>query len=188
MNRLIIAAVFALLPACVSGGFFTSFSGNAALVVSPWQLTEENTGIYDTAWWSGSAGWSFYGIADVYGGAGFTVFFDRADKESHYSHIPLFAGLRMNIMPEWPVFPSFYSEAGFSFANRHEKFFNTLTMSYDAKDNPYNAFYYSFGVAVSLRIFEGFSAGLRIGRLSFALPERGELHAAEAGFEIRAGY
>ena len=182
--------LFMLIPALVqsSGGFFTSFEGGGAFVAAPHALADNNSGLYDTARGSAYAGWSFYEWADLYAGAGFSVFFDRADRESHYSFVPVFAGLRINIMPEWIVFPSIFTQAGVSYANRHEKIFDMMSMSYIDTDRPYEAFYYDFGCAVNYRLNKMAVLGLRFSRASFSLPESGELHAACAGLEVKVMY
>lgn len=190
MKKKIIVFLLAAVPALcgASGGFFTSFEGGAAFTVNPHNLSDNNTGVYDTARGGASAGWSFYDWADVYGGAGFAVFFDRIDKESHYSFVPLFAGLRVNIMPGWIVFPSLSAEAGAAFANRHAKVFDMMSMSYVDTDSPYEAFYYNLGLSINYRLNDKALLGLKISRLSFSLPERGELHAACAGLEVKVLY
>lgn len=190
MKAKLLALLLLAIPAFVSAssGFFTSFEGGGAFVANPHNLNDDNTGLYDTARGSAAAGWSFYDWADIYAGAGFAVFFDRADKESHYSFVPLFAGLRANIMPQWIVFPSLFGEAGVSLANRHEKVFDMMSMSYVDTDRPYEAFYYNFGLSVNYRINDKALLGLRVSRLSFGLPERGELHAVCAGLEVKVMY
>lgn len=164
--------------------FYSEFSINYSSIISPDFLENNTTGTFDTPYFSGKAGIDILKWIDIYAGVSFAFFVEQANRQQHYSFIPVYLGLRANIFPDFFLFPSFYFETGRSFSNYHYlKFFK--------EDNiPWTSDFYNLGFALNWKINDIFTLGLNIERpwLSFYEKNKNEIHIINSGLSFKILY
>ncbi|HMB00224.1 MAG TPA: hypothetical protein VKS21_04490, partial [Spirochaetota bacterium] len=75
--------------------FFAEYNIGYAAAAGPKELSDNDTGVYDTPRFGAGAGLSIF-MVDLYASASFLFFADRQDTSQHYTFIPLAAGVRIN--------------------------------------------------------------------------------------------
>jgi hypothetical protein len=148
----VLAAISA--PLMADKLFFTEFGLNYSTVISPGELENNTTGVYDTAVWDAKVGVNAYDWVNVYGGAAFYLFVNRDDPQMHYTFFPLYLGVRVNVMPDMMVYPDLSVEYGSAIANQRTKQMVAAGgTSYEVNpDNPWYSTYYNFGIGANWRI------------------------------------
>jgi hypothetical protein len=164
---------------------FTEFGLSYGSVIDPSYISNNNTGVLDTAVFEAKAGVEILKWADVYAGAGFYLYLDAKNLQQHYTFFPLFGGVRVNIFPEWIIFPSISAEYGASFSNRHI-ITNPLIGASD--DRPWIARYYNLGIGVSWNITDISILSLIIERPAISGNAGGEMHIFKAGLAWKILY
>lgn len=161
---------------------FTEFGLSYGSVIDPANISDNSTGALDTAVFDVKAGAQILKWGNVYAGAAFHFYMDRADWNQHYTFFPLFGGLRANIFPEWAVYPSVSAEFGIAFANHH--FMNGPDMD----DRPWLASYYNFGIGANWNVTDISILSLTIERPSVSNLNGGEIHIFKTGLSWKILY
>ena len=174
---------------------YTDYSVSYASILTPSQLENNDTGLYDTAGFSAKIGVDILKWADVYAGASFELYPGRNDLSEHFSFIPLYAGARVNIFPEWCVFPGIFVEGGMAYANVHygvNVYVPPPTnVTYTAYfDTPWAAGYFNFGFDINLNVADIAVLALRFERPTISNMDKshGELHMIKTGLAWKVLY
>jgi opacity protein-like surface antigen len=126
---------------------FTEFGISYGSVIDPSYISNNTTGVLDTAVFDAKAGVEILKWADVYAGAGFHLYLVRTNWQEHYTFFPLCGGVRVNIMPDWCVYPVVFGEYGAAFSNRR-----TIVSPITDHNDTWIAGYYNFGIGVNWKV------------------------------------
>jgi hypothetical protein len=165
---------------------FTEFGVSYGKIFSPAKFADNSIGIYDTAVFDAKAGVDFCKWADLYLGGAFDYFADRSNLQQHYTFFPVFGGARVNIMPDWPVYPSLLIEYGRAISNRHL----SLQSGYVIIDHPWLADYYNYGVCVNWNVADIALLSFSVERPSISnmSGNGGEIHIIKTGLAWKIFY
>jgi hypothetical protein len=162
---------------------FTEFGVSYGSVIDPSYISNNTTGVLDTAVFDAKAGVEILKWVDIYAAAAFHLYLERANWQEHYSFFPLAGGARVNIMPEWCVYPVVFGEYGVSFSN-----LRTLPNPVSEKNYPWIAGYYNFGIGVNWRVEDIATLCLTIERPSITNNRGAEIHILKAGLAWKILY
>jgi hypothetical protein len=162
---------------------FTEFGVSYGNVIDPSYISNNTTGVLDTAVFDAKAGVEILKWADVYAGAGFNLYLDVKNQQQHYTFFPLCGGIRVNIMPDWCVYPSLSAEYGVAFSNRR-----TLLSPIADHNVPWIAKYYSYGIGVNWKVEDIATLCLTIERPSISNIAGAEIHILKAGLAWKILY
>jgi hypothetical protein len=162
---------------------FTELGISYGTVVGPAYLSNDSTGVFDTAVYDIKVGAEILKWGDVYAGGGLNYYMVRSDWQDNYTICPVFGGLRVNIFPEWIVYPSLSAEYGVAFASYHDKVSSTLT-----NDKPWTAAYYNFAIAANWNLTDVSILRLSIERPAISNENGGEIHILKAGLAWKIFY
>ncbi|MBI4976953.1 MAG: hypothetical protein HZC28_05690 [Spirochaetes bacterium] len=136
--------------------FFTGYALQYETVTAPESMKKNTTNVYDTLCVSAYAGVTILQWVDIYAGVSGSFFFVTNSIQNYYSFIPVYAGLKIRIMPEWAVHPAAFFNAGYGYNNFHASGYRrvgTNMVPYES-DTSWNGLYYSFGGEVEWRYVE----------------------------------
>ncbi len=170
--------------------FYSEFSVAYSSIISPPFLENNTTGTLDTPYFSGKLGIDILKWVNIYTGLSFAFFVERANKQHHYSFVPLFSGIKANLFPDFVFYPSFYIEYGKSFSNYHYTKFNILTMSISEENIPWTGDYYNLGLAINYKVNDIVVLILDIERPSISYYEnnKNEIHIFKTGISFKISY
>ncbi len=170
--------------------FYSEFSINYSTVLSPSFIENNTTGTLDTPALDGKIGFEIIKWLDVYAGLSFYFFVEQKNKQNHYTFIPVFAGLKVNLFPEFTFYPSLYFETGKSISNYHYTVLNILTMSVNEMNIPWTGDYYNIGLAINWKINDIFTLALDFERpwISYYNKDINEIHIFKSGFSFKILY
>jgi hypothetical protein len=89
---------------------FTEFGLSYGGVIDPFNMSDNNSGVFDTVVFDAKAGIEIIKWVNVYAGAAFHFYMEKPEWGQHYTFFPVFGGIKINIMPEWIVSPSVLCE------------------------------------------------------------------------------
>lgn len=170
--------------------FYSEFSISYSTVLSPSFIENNSTGTFDTPAFDGRIGVEILQWIDIYAGISFAFFVEQANKQNHYTFIPVFGGLKANLFPKLAFYPSLYLEIGKSISNYHYIIFNPLTMSNSEMDIPWTGDYYNIGIAINWKINDIFTIVLDFERpwISYYNKDTNEIHIFKTGFSFKILY
>lgn len=161
---------------------FTEFGLSYGNAIDPDGISNNTDGVFDTAVFDAKAGVEILKWGNLYAGCGFHYYQNRADWQQHYTFYPLYGGVRVNIMPEWFIYPSLFAEYGVAFANHH--FINAYVMD----DQPWTASYYSFGLGIDWKVADIAVLRMTFERPSFSNNDGAEIHVFKTGLSWKILY
>lgn len=162
---------------------FTELGISYGTVVGPADLSNDSTGVFDTAVFDIKVGANILKWGDVYAGGALNFYMVRSDWNDNYVFCPVFGGLRVNIFPEWIVYPSLSAECGVAFASHHDRVSAIATI-----DTPWTATYYNFGIGVNWNLTDISILRLAIERPAISNENGGEIHILKAGLAWKIFY
>lgn len=162
---------------------FTEFGVSYGSVIDPSYISNNTTGVLDTAVFDAKAGVEILKWVDVYAAAGFHLYLERTNWQQHYTFFPLAGGARVNIMPDWCVYPSVFAEYGAAFSN-HRITPNPIIEI----DKPWIGSYYNFGIGVNWKVEDMATLCLTIERPSISNNAGAEIHILKAGLAWKILY
>jgi hypothetical protein len=189
MKRKITAVLAILLLAMSAQVFadklvFTEFGLSYGKVFSPASFANNTTGLYDTAVIDAKVGVDICKWADLYIGGAFDYFGGRTNLQNNYTFYPIFGGVKVNIMPEWKVYPSVLLEYGCSISN------NYFVTTYATDNRPWVARYYNYGICVNWNVADIAILQLSVERPSISnlANNGGEIHMIKTGLAWKIFY
>lgn len=161
--------------------FYSEFSIDYGTIISPAFIENNTTGTYDTPMFSAKAGIDILKWGSIYLGTSFYFFVEQQNKQNHYSFIPIYLGIKANILPDYFIYPSLYFEMGKSISNYH------YTYYIEERDIPWTADYYNVGIALNLNINDIVSLNLNIERpwISYYEKDKYEIHIIKSGIGFK---
>lgn len=170
--------------------FYSEFSINYSTIISPSFLENNSTGTLDTPFFTGKAGVNILKLVNIYTGLSFAFFVEQANKQHHYSFVPVYAGIKLNLFSDFVLYPSFYFEAGKSFSNYHFTKINMSTMSFSEDNKPWVGDYYNIGFSINWNVNDIFTFSLNIERpwLSYYEEKKNEIHIFNSGISFKILY
>lgn len=162
---------------------FTEFGLSYGSVIDPDYISNSTTGVLDTAVFDAKAGVELFKWIDVYIGGAFNFYMVSSNWQSNYTFYPIFGGLRVNIMPEWCVYPSISAEYGFAFASHH-----LMTAPYTFDNKAWLAAYYNFSLGVNWKIEDIAVLCLSIERPAISNKYGAEIHIFKTGLAWKILY
>lgn len=152
-------------------------------LINPDYISNNDTGVFDSAIFDARAGIELMQWVDVYAGAGFTIFLERKNLNNHYTFFPVYAGIRVNIFPKWPIYPFIFTDYGAAISNHHI----SRAMGF-SDDKPWTASYYNYGFGIGWNVTDISILCLYLERPSFSNPDGAEIHAIKSGFAWKIFY
>ena len=162
---------------------FSEFGLSYGSVIDPSYISNNSTGVFDTAVFDAKAGVEILKWADVYAAAGFNLYLERKNWQAHYTFFPLAGGIRVNIMPDWCVYPVVFGEYGVSFSNQR-----TIVSPLADHNVPWIAKYYNFGIGVNWKVEDMATLCLTLERPSISNIMGAEIHILKAGLAWKILY
>ncbi len=197
-NKIIVLALLAVTaffaPVMAEKFVFTEYGVSYGSMITPRNIENNSTGTYDTALFDAKAGVSICRWAEVYIGGSFQPFIFTANPQENCSFLPVYAGIKANIFPSWPVYPGLMFEYGKAAANIHSQYevvYGPNTALFD-RDSSWVADYYNFGFSVNWNVEDIAVLSLRIERPSYSnistVKGQGEIQVFKAGLAWQIYY
>jgi len=179
LSAVLVLLLFITFPVKAEKWVFTEFGLNYGTVTGPQSRMLEGYGVFDTPVFDAKAGVSVFKWGEAYLGGSYNVFVARQDSNSCAVYAPLYAGIRGNIFPEWPVFPDLFFETGITLGSMH--MYDAAMPPLYYKDISWTGGYYNFGIGVNLNV-----ADIAVLRLSLERPavydvDKKEIHTVKTG-------
>lgn len=182
--------IFAFLAFVILSGaafadkmFFTEAGAAYGNIIDPLYISNNISGVYDTASFDAKIGFEPIKWVDVYGGTSFHYYQERQNWQNYYTFFPVYLGARVNIFPEWCVYPSLFADFGMAFANRHY-----VTGPTTEKNSAWPASYYNFGLGVNWNVTDIATLCIYIERPSVSNNAGSEIHIIKSGFAWKIMY
>jgi len=187
MRKIKVLTFIAVLAVCgrVFAGkiAFTEAGASYCNVIDPSYISNNDTGVFDTASFDAKAGYEPIMWTDIYAGAAFHFYMDRSNWQNFYTFFPLYIGCRVNIFPELIVYPSIFAEYGLAFANHHY-----VTGPTTERDAAWDASYYNFGIGINWNVTDIATLCLYAERPSLSNDSGPEIHIFKSGFAWKIFY
>ena len=168
---------------------FMEYGMNYSAAISPVDIENNDTGVYDTMAFDAKIGGALSRWVDIYAGGSFFFFDERKNMQQHYTFFPIYIGARVNIFPDAIVYPDFSFEIGKTLSNYHTQVVDKITMVVSDKDASWLGNYYSFGGGLNLNIADIAILSLRVERPSITNDLTGaEMHFIKTGFAWKIFY
>jgi len=170
--------------------FFSEYSISYSSIIDPSFLENNSTGTLDTPYFSGKLGIDILKWVDIYAGISFGFFVEQANKQNHYTFVPVFGGIKLNLFPDFFIYPSFLFEMGKSISNYHGNKFDMVSKSIKEYDIPWTGDYYNFGISINLILNDIATLVLNIERpgITYYEKDTNEIHIFKSGLGFKILY
>jgi hypothetical protein len=170
--------------------FFSEYSISYSSIIAPSFLENNSTGTLDTPYFSGKLGIDILKWVDIYAGISFGFFVEQANKQNHYTFVPVFGGIKLNLFPDFFIYPSFLFEMGKSISNYHGNKFDMVSKSIKEYDIPWTGDYYNFGISINLILNDIATLVLNIERpgITYYEKDTNEIHIFKSGLGFKILY
>ncbi len=149
-KRIILSILIIALPLYLFASdyrlMYSDYSVAYSTILSPSSLENNTTGTTDSPAFSAALGFNLYEWVNIYAGASFMFFPYFSNMQKHYSFIPVFGGIKLNLFPEFGLYPSVFAELGKAISNYH----NVIMMT--DVDKPWTADYLNWGFDLNYRL------------------------------------
>lgn len=170
--------------------FFSEYSISYSSIIAPSFLENNSTGTLDTPYFSGKLGIDIFKWINIYAGISFGFFVEQKNKQNHYSFVPVFGGIKLNLFPDFFIYPSFILEIGKSISNYHGNKFDPVLMTIKEYDIPWTGDYYNFGITANFVLNDIATLVLNIERpwISHYEKDTNEIHIFKSGLGFKILY